>query len=132
MGCGHPPEPIPPRSRAGRRRTRSVGRRPTREELGERQAAVGQVVDGRQELVAGQITSDAEHHQNAGVRDTRKAKVAGVEKRVGRRVGLDDGNGVAESELDTSAFLRIDDRRTRRHQRTVGALRRSDRDLTET
>ena len=37
-------------------------------------------------------------------------------------MGLDDGNGVAESELDTSAFLRIDDRRTRRRQRTVGAL----------
>ena len=56
-------------------------------EAGGEQAAVGQVVDGRQELVAGQITSDAEHHQNAGVRDTRKAKVAGVEKRVGRPRG---------------------------------------------
>ena len=108
-------------------------------EAGGEQAAVGQVVDGRQELVAGQITSDAEHHQNAGVRDTRKAKVAGVEKRVGRPRGSRRRNrsrGVGAGHVSLSEDRRSADqappayrRRTAAH---CGGLRRSDRHLTET
>lgn len=40
-------------------------------EAGGEQAAVRQVVDGGQELVAREITGDAEHHQHTGVGDTR-------------------------------------------------------------
>ena len=44
---------------------------PYQGEAGGEQATVGQVVDGGQKLVASEITGDAEHHQDAGVSDTR-------------------------------------------------------------
>ena len=60
---------------------------PHQGEAGGEQAPVGQVVDRGQELVASQIAGDAEHHQDAGIRDARKAKVTGVEERVDRPRG---------------------------------------------
>jgi len=40
--------------------------------------AVGQVIDGRHELLAGQVARDAEDHQHAGARDARQPPVERV------------------------------------------------------
>ena len=63
--------------------------------------------------------------QGSAIRGRRRSRAS--RSGLTARAGLDDGNGVAESELDTSAFLRFDERRTRWHRRVVGALRRSER-----
>ena len=44
-------------------------------ETGRQQAAVGQVVDGRDELLTGQVTGDSEDHQSTRLRDPGKPAV---------------------------------------------------------
>ena len=59
-------------------------------EAGGQQPAVGQVVDGREQLVARQVAGDAEHDQHAGVRDAGQAQIPGVQQGVrggARRAG---------------------------------------------
>ena len=49
------------------------------------QAAVGEVVDRRHDLLARQVSGDAEEHQAAGTGDAGEAAVLGVPQRVGAR-----------------------------------------------
>jgi hypothetical protein len=51
-------------------------------EAGRQQPAVGQVVDRRDELLAGQVARDAEDDQRARVGDPRQPAVAGGAERV--------------------------------------------------
>ena len=51
-------------------------------EAGRQQAPVGQVVDGRQQLLAGQVTGDAEDDQRARLRDAGQPAVERVAQRV--------------------------------------------------
>ena len=51
------------------------------------QAAVGQVVDGRDELLAGEVAGDAEDDERARVRYAGEAAVPRVAQRVFREVG---------------------------------------------
>ena len=51
-------------------------------EAGRQQAPVGQVVDGRDELLAGQVAGDAEDDQRARLRDPRQPPVLRVPQRV--------------------------------------------------
>ncbi len=52
------------------------------DEAGRQQPPVGQVVDGRDQLLAGQVAGDAEDHQSAGLRDPRQPAVLRVAQRV--------------------------------------------------
>ena len=51
-------------------------------EAGRQQAPVGQVIDGRQQLLAGQVPGHAEHDQHAGPGDPGNAPVARIPQRV--------------------------------------------------
>ena len=55
---------------------------PGEREARRQQAAVGQVVDRRHQLLAGQVAGDAEDHQTARPRDPRQPLVARVPQRV--------------------------------------------------
>ena len=57
-------------------------REPDEREPRRQQAAVGQVVDGRHELLAGQVAGDAEEHEAARAGDPRQPAVARVAERV--------------------------------------------------
>ena len=56
------------------------------------QPAVGEVVDRRQQLLAGEVAGDAEHHHGAGPGDQGQATVARIPQRV-RRAGRGGGGG---------------------------------------
>ena len=58
--------------------------KPTRLKPGRQQAAVGEVVDRRHELLARQVAGDAEDDQPAGSGDAREPPVARVAQRVAR------------------------------------------------
>ena len=55
---------------------------PDQREAGRQQAAVGQVVDRRQQLLAGQVTGDAEHDQHAGAGHPGDPAVPRIPERV--------------------------------------------------
>ena len=55
-------------------------------EAGRQQPPVGQVVDGRDQLLAGQVAGHAEDHQRARLRDPRQPPVLRVAQRVHRRL----------------------------------------------
>ena len=59
--------------------------KPSTTKPGRQQAPVGQVVDGREQLLAGQVAGDAEDHQRARLRDPRQPAVLRVAQRVHRR-----------------------------------------------
>ena len=65
--------------------------KPTSAKPGGSRPAVGQVVHGRHELLAGQVAGDAEDHQAAGPGDARQPPVARVAQRVAP--GGDPGPG---------------------------------------
>ena len=61
--------------------------KPTSEKPGGSRPAVGQVVDGRHQLLAGQVAGHAEDDQDARARHPRDAPVPRVAQRVGHRPG---------------------------------------------
>ena len=81
-GCARAPSPS--RARSARSPGRpSRGGRTRRGEPRRQQPAVGEVVDGRHQLLAGQVAGDAEDHQPARAGDAGQPPVLRVAQRVG-------------------------------------------------
>src|SRR5450759_3891796 len=55
-----------------------TAREPDQTEAGGQQAAVGEVVDGRQHLLARQVSGDTEQHETAGTGDTWETLVTRI------------------------------------------------------
>ena len=57
-------------------------------EAGRQQPAVGQVVDGRQQLLARQVAGHAEHHQDARLGDPGDPAITRIAQRVGHQLAI--------------------------------------------
>src|SRR5262249_14215033 len=68
-------------------------REPHQGERGRQQAAVGQIVDRRHHLLAGQVAGDAENHHAAGAGDSRQPLIPLVSQGVVPLCGVSRGPG---------------------------------------
>ena len=67
---------------------------PEQREVGRQQAPVGQVVDGREQLLAGQVTGDAEDDERARLGYPRQSPVPRIAQRIGDHRGPRSGEKV--------------------------------------
>ncbi len=103
-------------------------RKPDKREGGREQSAIGQVVDRRHQLLAGQVPCDTEDHQRAGPGHTRQPPIGGTAQRVRVRVlrlshvvPLSAANASATvARRSSQAFLNLSTPSTSRVSKTSG------------